>query len=152
MYSTASLVSPYYYVAAMMCRLFGSPNTSKFSIEWVPLMQATSESYIIDWGTIFSNNIASQVLYYRNNRSFTSRTVPPFFMSAYIMDAVCFTTDFLNMGWKWTIQIPTPIHVYHSILWKSKYESHFYKICHGVIFLLYQVFFGDKAPILSKEA
>ena len=68
------------------------------------------------------------------------------------MDRVCFTTGFPNMGWKWTIQDPTPIHVYHNILWESKYESHFYKNFHGVILPLHQVFFGDKAPRLLNEA
>ena len=67
------------------------------------------------------------------------------------MDVVCFTSNFPIMGWKWTIQDPTHIHVCHSILCESKYESHFYRIFHGEILPLFQVFFGENAPIPSKE-
>ena len=68
------------------------------------------------------------------------------------MDVVCFTSDFPTMGWKWTTQDPSPIHVYHNILWESKYETHFYKICHGVMLPLFQVVFHENTPILFKES
>ena len=125
----------------MIPTLFGQPNTSKFSIEWVPLMDDVTNSCIMDRGTILSNNISTQILEYRKNRSISSKILPPFYMSAYIMDVVCFTSYFPTMGWKWTIQDPTPIHIYHNILWESKYETDFYKICHGVMLPLFQVVF-----------
>ncbi len=31
------------------------------------------------------------------------------------------------MCWKWTIQKPTPIHIYHKIMWESNFHAHFYK-------------------------
>ena len=63
-----------------------------------------------------------------------------------------FYISFLAMGWKWTTQDPLPIHVFHSILWESKNESHFYRICHGVILPVFEVLFNEKAPRISKEA
>ena len=66
------------------------------------------------------------------------------------MDAVCFTSYFPTMGWKLTIQDYTPIHIYHSILWELKYETHFYKIFHGVMLLIFQVVFDEKALRFSK--
>lgn len=38
MYSISSLASPYSYIATMMCRLFDYADTTKFSIEWVPII------------------------------------------------------------------------------------------------------------------
>lgn len=72
-------------------------------------------------------------------------------MSAYIMDSICFTSDFPFMGWKWTIQDPFPIHIYHNILWESKYQPHFSKISHGVVLHIYQFVFNEKCPRISAE-
>ena len=47
MYSTNSLVSTYYYIFAMMSRIFSQPDTTKFSVEWVPLMEAFTNYYIM---------------------------------------------------------------------------------------------------------
>ena len=106
----------------------------------------------MDWGNILSNNIATQILEYRKNHSISSQNLPPFYMSIYIMEVVCFTSYSLAMGWKWTTQDPLPIHVYHSMLWNSKFENYFYKIFHGVILPLFQAVFNEKAPKLTKEA
>jgi len=95
----------------------------------------------MDWGTILSNNFALQIQEYRQNWYVTYRTIPPFFMSAYIMDAVCFTTSFPTMGWKWTIQDPNPIHIYKKILWESNFQTHFYKICQGIMLPIHQATF-----------
>ena len=67
-------------------------------------------------------------------------------MSAYIMDALCFSMDFSSMGWKWTLEDPTPIGIYQDILWDSKYQQHFYKIFHGVMLPTYQGIFDKRAP------
>lgn len=152
MYSLSSLVSMFCYVAAMICRLFGSPNTLKFTVEWVPLIQAASNFEFMDWATILSNNIVSEILEYRQNHSVSERIMPSFYMSAYIMDVICFSFYFPSMGWKWTLEDPTPIHLYHDILWESKYQSHFYRICNKVMLTLYKAIFYRNTPKLSQEA
>lgn len=111
MYTIASIVEPYCYIAAMMCRLFGYSNTQKFSDQWVPLIDAASDGYVMDRGTILSNNICTQILNYRKKHTFFENIIPHFYMSAYIMDYICFTFDFTSMGWKWTIEDPMPIHI-----------------------------------------
>lgn len=80
------------------------------------------------------------------------RALPPLFMSTYVMDAICFSFSFSSMGWKWTIQDPTPIHIFHVILWESKFHSHFYKICHKVILPIHKEIFSKKEPRLSTKA
>jgi hypothetical protein len=42
---------------------------------------------------------------------------PCFFMSTYIMDAICSMTPFPLMSWGWTPAEDKPIHVYHEKLW-----------------------------------
>ena len=73
-------------------------------------------------------------------------------MSAYIVDTFCFNFDFPILGWKWTVQDPTPIHVYHKYLWKSEYKNHLYRIFHGFILPVHQAVFNKPAPQLSNEA
>jgi len=65
MYSMDSLAYPYCYAAAMVCRLFVIPNSIIFSIEMVPLMEATINYFIMDWETILSDKMASKILDYR---------------------------------------------------------------------------------------
>ena len=48
MYSVDSLASPYCYDATMMCRLFGSSNSTKFSIDMVPLIEVALNSFVTD--------------------------------------------------------------------------------------------------------
>lgn len=153
MYSISSLVTPYSYIATMMCRLNdGQVNTTKFSVEWIPLIKEVVNSFIMDWGTILSNNITFQIQEFRQHQYVSTRVVPPFFMSSYIMDVVCSTTNFLTMGLKWSTQDPTPIHIYQRILWESNFHTHLSKICQGVILPIHQDFFEKRAPRLSDEA
>lgn len=152
MYSVDSLASPYCYVAIMMCRLFRSPISSKFSIKMVPLIKAALNSYVMDWETILSDKMVVQILDYRKNRFITTRVVPPFYMNTYIVDTICFKSDFPIMGWKWTVQDPTPLHIYHKDLWQKQYKKHFFKIFHCFILPIHQAIFNRLAPQLSQEA
>ena len=40
MYTTGSLSSPFCFATTMLCRLFGKPDNTKFSSEWLPLINA----------------------------------------------------------------------------------------------------------------
>jgi len=52
-YSVDSLSSPYCYVGVMMCRIWGLHDSSNFTIEMVPLMEAACYSEIMDWGIYY---------------------------------------------------------------------------------------------------
>ena len=65
MYSVDSLLPPYCYAAAMMCRLFGNDNSARFSIQMVPLILAAVNSDIMDWAVILSDRMANRILDYR---------------------------------------------------------------------------------------
>lgn len=119
MYSTGSLTSPYYFAATMLCRIFGMPDINKFSSEWLPLLDAATNATIVDWAKILSDNLVTAIVSYWSKRAAAQRIYPPFYLSAYIMDAICYVSKFPVMGWKWTTQDPLPIHVYHKELWDS---------------------------------
>jgi len=152
MYSIDSLASPFRYDGAMICRLFGVSDSARFSIEMVPLMEATIKSYIMDWETILSNKMANQILDYRRNRFVTTRTIPPFYTSTYIMDTIYFNSNHPILGWKWMPQDPTPIQIYHKYLWKAHYKDHIYRIFHGFVLPVHQAIFNKPASQLSDEA
>jgi len=112
----------------MLCHIFGLANTQKFSEELVPLIEATSDNYIMDWETILSNNLSMQIRNYRQKCNVLVGKTPPFYMHAYIMVFVCLSYYFSSLGWKWTNEYSTPIHIYFDILWESKYHLNFYKV------------------------
>lgn len=120
--------------------------------QWVPLIDFASYGYLMDWGNILSGNIATQIMNYRSKHISSQNVVPPFYMSTYIMDVICFTSDVNSMGWRWTIEYPIPIHIYHEILWETKFFLHFYKNFHRVTLPIHQSVFDEKAPTVSPEA
>lgn len=145
MYSTGSLTSPYCFVVAMLCRLFGMLDINKFSSEWLPLLDAATNATIVDWAKILSDNLITAIVSYRSKRSMSQRIYPPFYLATYVIDSICYVSKFPVMGWKWTTQDPLPIHVYHKVLWDSQFTPYFYQICHGLILPLYRMLY-DKDP------
>lgn len=100
----------------MLYILFGKPDSTKFSPEWLSLIEVVVNATIMNWAQILSDNLAKAIMEYRRKRSPSLRVYPPFFMSAFVMDAIYFSSKFPIMGWKWTVQDPLPIHVYHKSL------------------------------------
>jgi len=114
-------------------------------------MDGASKGFIFDWAIILSDNLATYILAFRSKCGVFENIILPFYMSAYIMDALCFSMELSSMGSKWNLQDPTPTHVYHDILWDSKYHQNFYLIFNGVRLPTYQVGFDTKAPHMSPE-
>ena len=87
---------------------------------------------------------------YRRNKH--TGNAPPFHFCAYILDALCFNSEFPILGWKWTPQDPIPIHIYHKHLWKAQFKNHVYIIFHGYMLPIYQTIFNQPPPRLSHKA
>lgn len=151
MYLVDSLENPYNYAPSMLCRLYGLPNNAKFSIEWILLIDACVNSHIMKWATILSDNLAIAIFEYRQKRSSSTNNPPPFYLSAYIMDAIYFYTKFPIMGWKWTLQDPYPFHLSHKQIWESHYIPDFYKVCHAIILPVHQLFLIRKPQGFPKK-
>jgi len=95
-YTFSALEPHIMYIAMMMCRLYGKENTTHFFLPWVPIMHTVAEGYSFDWAKILSDNLVKEITEYHSLKS--KGKLAPFFMSAYIMDIVCFMTPFPLMG------------------------------------------------------
>jgi len=65
----ASLVNPHNYEASMLCILYGMPNNTKFSIEWIPLIDACITAHIMNWATILFDNVVMAIYKHHQKRS-----------------------------------------------------------------------------------
>jgi hypothetical protein len=148
-YSIASLEPQFKYIAMMTCRLYGREDTTHFFLQWVPLIHTVAEGCSFDWAKLLSDSLTSRVTEYRAQRE--SGKIASFFMSAYIMDAVCFLTPFPLMSWSWTPSEAEPIHVYHSKLWEDKASDFVYEIFNWVMVPLHVTIFGHPPPRISDS-
>jgi hypothetical protein len=103
-YATTSLNEYMVYVAIMLCRLFGRKDPCHFHADWVPFLEEASEGNGFNWHKILSDNLTQEILNYKAAKSKGQPTA--FYMSAYIMDAICYVTPFPLMNWSWNISCP----------------------------------------------
>jgi hypothetical protein len=137
------------YIAMMLCRLYGKKNPAHFSVDWVPIINEVAEGFTFHWGKLLSDNLVKQIGIYTSHKSKGEPT--PFYMSAYIMDAICYKTPFPLMNWSWTPKSSEPIHIYHSKLWEENEKDHFYEIFHNVIIPIHEVLYGNPPPRISEQ-
>jgi hypothetical protein len=148
-YSVSSLEPPFRYIAMMACRLYGREDTTHFFLPWVPLIHTVAEGLSFDWAKLLSDSLTSRITEYRAQKA--SGKATSFFMSAYIMDAICFMTPFPLMSWSWTPSSTEPIHVYHSKLWEDKAKEFIYEIFNWVMVPLHVAIFGQPPPRISDS-
>jgi hypothetical protein len=110
----------------MTYKLYGKEDTTHFLHPWVPLIHTVDEGFSFDWAKLLSDSLTSRITEYRAKRA--SKKETSFFMSAYIMDAICFMTPFPLMNWSCAPSNTDPIHVYHSKLWEDKAKEFIYEI------------------------
>jgi hypothetical protein len=95
-YATASLDTHMIYIALMLYRLFRKKNPTHFPIAWVPIMHEVVEGYSFNWAKMLSDNLAKEITEYQLAKS--KGQYAPFYVSTYIMDAICFMTHFSLMN------------------------------------------------------
>jgi hypothetical protein len=137
------------YIMMMFCRLYGKDDTSQFFLPWVLLIHTVAEGFSFDWAKLLSESLASRITKYRAHK--TSGKTSSFFMSFYIMDAICFMTPFPLMRWSWTPTNAEPIHVYHLKLWEDKAKEFVYEIFNWVMVPMHVSIFNHPPPIISDN-
>jgi hypothetical protein len=135
------------YVAMMLCRLFERKDPCHFHADWTTFLEEVSEGCSFNWHKILSDNLTKEVAKYKEAKS-KGKPVS-FYMSSYIMDAICFMTPFPLMNWSWNVSCLEPVHKYHSALWEENAKDLFYDVCHYVIIPLHKIFFGCEPPRIS---
>jgi hypothetical protein len=146
-YSISSLEPQFKYIAMMTYRLYGREDTTHFFLPWVPLMHTVMEGCSFDWAKLLSDSLTNWIIEYRTQR--VSGKATSFFMSAYIMDIMCFMTPFPLMIWIWAPSDSEPIHVYHSKLWEDKASDFIYEIFNWVMVSMHVTIFGNPPPRIS---
>jgi hypothetical protein len=133
----------------MACRLYGKEDTTHFFLPWVPLIHTVAEGFSFDWAKLMSDSLTSGITEYRAQKA--SGRASSFFMSTYIMDAICFMTPFPLMSWSWTPSNAEPIHVYHSKLWEDKAKDFIYEIFNWVMVPMHVSIFSHPPPQISDN-
>jgi hypothetical protein len=105
-YPIQRLKKPPMLVSIMLCRLYGEKDSLKFKLGWVPLIHHILKGKIFNWAHILSANIQQEV---KKSQEAPLRIFPRFFMSGYLIDAVCAVTPFPLLSWNWSLsQDPDP--------------------------------------------
>jgi hypothetical protein len=148
-YSISSLEPNFLYVAMMTCRLFGWEDTAHFYIQWVPLIYRVAEGSSFNWEKILSDSLFNRITEYREKKAVGKPA--GFYMSAYIMDAICSMTPFPLMKWAWSLTHEKTVHEYHDKLWENNANKFIYEIFNWVMVPLHVTIFGLLPPRISDS-
>jgi hypothetical protein len=95
-YNTINLREPYMFLMALICRLYGEKDCSKFLEAWIPLAYTIAISgSVFNWGAIISKQLSIRVDQAHKPKA---GEVPSFFMASYLLDAMCARNVFPGMG------------------------------------------------------
>jgi hypothetical protein len=148
-YSISSLEPNFMYVAMMACRLFGWEDTAHFYIQWVPLIYRVAEGSSFNWAKMLSDSLFNRITEYREKKA--AGKPAGFYMSAYIMDAICSLTPFPLMKWAWSPTHEKTVHEYHDKLWENNANKFIYEIFNWVMVPLHVTIFGLLPPRISDS-
>ena len=95
---------PFSLLVAMLCRLYGSASCTMFQAKWVPVAQHVlfiGDSF--NWAQVLSFNLKYEIEKYQKTPSNQKST---FYMSGFVMDALCATSPFSALNWNWSENSP----------------------------------------------
>jgi hypothetical protein len=137
-YNTVNLREPYMYLMALICRLYGEKDCSKFSEAWMPLAYTVAISRSsFNWGAIISKQLSINILQAQTPKEGETSV---FFMASYLLDVICVRNTFAGMNLNWHV-VELPVHVYFSILWENRYKRFYAMICDEFIARIHFIIF-----------
>jgi hypothetical protein len=117
------LKDPYIILNAMICRLYGEETNTHFRMEWFLMAYTIVKTRkAFNWANILSFNISTRAQEAKGMKNLG------FYMTTYLIDAVCVAHVFPAFNWAWNPRKP-PIHEYFSQLWEVNFKNYFYDIC-----------------------
>jgi hypothetical protein len=145
-YPTANLQKTYIYLMALLCRLHGEKDYSRFSEDWMPLDYTVAISRrSFNWGSIISKQLNTCI---QQAQMPKEGDTPSFYMASYLLDVICARNAFVGMNLMWHSS-ELPVHVYFSILWENKYNKSYSLICDQFIARIHFMLFKKEFPRLS---
>jgi hypothetical protein len=86
---------------ALICRLYGERDCTKFSEAWMPLaytVEISGSSF--NWGAIISKQLSTNILQAQMPKD---GETPTFHMVSYLLDVICARNIFAGMNLRWHI-------------------------------------------------
>jgi hypothetical protein len=148
-YPTTDLKTPYQYIVALLCRLYGKKNASTFTFSLMPLIYyCTNEGIEFNWSDILSRNLAAAIAFVKHT---SPKQFPEFHMCSYLLDIMCVSNRYPKMCWAWQPTNPS-IHIYCKVLWEHRYRTEYDHICNHFFAPLYESIFCAPAPCMANKA
>jgi hypothetical protein len=95
-YPTTNLREPYIYLMALLCRLHGEKECSRFSEAWMPLaFIVTILGTCFNWGAIISKKMSTCI---RQAQVLKEGDTTTFYMASYLLDVICARNAFARMN------------------------------------------------------
>lgn len=149
LYPAGHLKYAFLLLTTLLSRLYGETNSTHFKEEWVPLVAEIIQLWkFFNWVSILFVNLIKEI--WKERDSSEGQHVP-FFMSAYLVDALCAENEFSGMQYKWVPNMPL-IHIYCQELKAYNYIKFLYELCYNFIAQVYQIIFCRPSSRLSLEA
>jgi hypothetical protein len=143
---TQEFKAPYKMLVAMLNQLYGEEKSTHFQTDWLPLAHTIVKmGQVFNWEDILAFNICLHM------KNIPGMRNPCFYMSTYLIDAICSSVQFIDLRWNWDQDQP-PMHVYCSELWNINYKRYFYDICNYFLTPLYTIIYEFPRHIISIEA
>jgi hypothetical protein len=98
-YPTTNLRESYIYLMALLCRLHGEKDCSRFSEAWMPLAYTVAISRRgFNWGAIISKQLSTCI---QQAQMPKEGETPSFYMASYLLDVICARNAFAGMNLSW---------------------------------------------------
>jgi hypothetical protein len=105
---------------ALIYRLYGEKDCSRFSKAWMPLAYTVAISRRgFNWGTIISKQLS---IFIQHAQTPKEGETPSFHMASYLLDVICARNAFARMNLSWHTS-ELLVHVYFGILWENRYKK-----------------------------
>jgi hypothetical protein len=144
-----NLREPYIYLMALICRLYGEKDCSRFSEAWMPLAYTVAISgRSFNWGAIISKQLSICI---QQAQTPKEGEIPVFtWLHIFLMSCAPETfSSGMNLSWHVTELL---VHVYFNILWENRYKKSYSLICDEFIAQIYFILFKKECPRLSVAA
>ena len=125
-YDTATLRTPYRFIALMLNMIFGRAHGKIFKLGWVPIIfYVATQGTVFNWENIVSNNLSARIA---SALGGVSQKKSEFYMSSILIDCILCNQPFPNLRciWDWE---RTPVYSAYKPLWAHKYHSHYREVC-----------------------
>ena len=123
--------------------IFVRKYTSSFPYKWIWIIhQVITYGSIFNWGETISSNLDIHLK--------KVQTEHQFYISSYLLDAMCASREYPSLGWRWRLDLPC-IHVYCKMLWENEYKEDYKQICNDLFATIYRILFGEEVPCISPE-